>query len=146
MYRKAFFVTIINPNNPIVHIHKPNTPLSIPATIVVLAQAQVDTIQSYGESLHASEGLTTKEYQLVQTEQTHEAIFMMLQLINGLKCMQARGVEEVPETLSSFIALKEIQPLVSHGSTLNLPSPDDRLNSLWAPKTNCYGRLCILQG
>ncbi|KAL0830343.1 hypothetical protein ABMA28_002534 [Loxostege sticticalis] len=118
----------------------------VQATIVVLAHAQVDTIQSYGESLHASEGLTTKEYQLVQTEQTHEAIFMMLQLINGLKCLQARGVEEIPESLSSFISLKESQPLVSHGSTLNLPSPDDRLNSLWAPKTNCYGRLCILQG
>ncbi|CAH2982415.1 unnamed protein product [Chilo suppressalis] len=118
----------------------------VQATIVVLAHAQVDTIQSYGESLHATEGLTTKEYQLVQTEQIHEAIFMMLQLINGLKCLQARGVEEIPETLTAFIALKEMQPLASHGSTLNLPSPDDRLNSLWAPKTNSYGRLCILQG
>ncbi|KAL4707587.1 hypothetical protein ACJJTC_001632 [Scirpophaga incertulas] len=118
----------------------------VQATIVVLAQAQVDTIQTYGEGLHSLESLSTKEYQLVQTEQTHEAIFMMLQLINGLKCLQARGVEEISETLTSFIALKEIQPLVSHGSTLNLPSPDDRLNSLWAPKTNSYGRLCILQG
>ncbi|XP_059053002.1 uncharacterized protein LOC131847434 isoform X2 [Achroia grisella] len=118
----------------------------VQATIVVLAQAQVDTIQSYGENLQAAEGLSTKEYQLVQTEQVHEAIFMMLQLINGLKCLQARGLEEIPESLSSFIALREMQPLVSHGSTLNLPSPDDRLNSLWAPKTNSYGRLCILQG
>lgn len=119
---------------------------SFPATIVVLAHAQVDTIHSYGENLHAAEGLTTKEHQLVQTEQIHEAIFMMLQMINGLKCLQARGVEEIPESLTSFIALKEVQPLVSHGSTLTLPSPDDRLNSLWAPKTNSYGRLCILQG
>ncbi|KAM3960091.1 uncharacterized protein ACR2FA_005892 [Aphomia sociella] len=118
----------------------------VQATIVVLAHAQVDTIQSYGESLHAAEGLSTKEYQLVQTEQVHEAIFMMLQLINGFKCLQARGLEEIPESLSSFISLKESQPLGSHGSTLNLPSPDDRLNSLWAPKTNSYGRLCILQG
>ncbi|XP_060801412.1 uncharacterized protein LOC106137033 isoform X2 [Amyelois transitella] len=118
----------------------------VQATIVVLAHAQVDTIQSYGESLHAAEGLSTKDHQLVQTEQTHEAIFMMLQLINGLKCLQARGLEEIPESLSSFISLKEIQPLVTHGSTLNLPSPDDRLNSLWSPKTNSYGRLCILQG
>lgn len=119
--------------------------LSFPATIVVLAQAQVDTIQSYGESLHTTEGLTTKEYQLVQTEQIHEAIFMMLQVINGLKCLQARGLEEIPESLTSLIALKEIQPM-AHGSALTLPSPDDRLNSLWAPKTNTYGRLCILQG
>ncbi|KAJ2950922.1 hypothetical protein O0L34_g5291 [Tuta absoluta] len=117
----------------------------VQATIVVLAHAQVDTIQSYGETLHSTEGLTTKDYQLVQTEQIHEAIFMMLQLINGLKCLQARGVEEIPESLTSFVALKEIQAL-THGSTLNLPSPDDRLNSLWAPKTNCYGRLCILGG
>lgn len=119
---------------------------SFPATIVVLAQAQVDTIQSFGESLHATEGLTTKEYQLVQTEQIHEAIFMMLQVINGLKCLQARGVEEISESLTSFIALKEIQPLATHGNALTIPSPDDRLNSLWAPKTNSYGRLCILQG
>ncbi|CAH0587113.1 unnamed protein product [Chrysodeixis includens] len=117
----------------------------VQATIVVLAHAQVDTIQSYGEALHSAEGLS-KDHQLVQTEQIHEAIFMMLQVINGLKCLQARGVEELPESLTSFIALKEMQPLASHGSTLNLPSPDDRLNSLWAPKTNSYGRLCILQG
>lgn len=129
-------------------VTKINHPIfSIAATIVVLAHAQVDTIHSYGESLHSSEGLTTKEHQLVQTEQIHEAIFMMLQMINGLKCLQARGVEEISDSLTSFIALKELQPLQSHGSTLNLPSsPDDRLNSLWAPKTNSYGRLCILQG
>ncbi|XP_068633903.1 uncharacterized protein [Battus philenor] len=118
----------------------------VQATIVVLGHAQVDTIQSYGEFLHSGEGLSSKEHQLVATEQMHEAIFMMLQLINGLKCLQARGVEEISESLTSFISLKELQPMVSHGSTLNLPSPDDRLNSLWAPKTNSYGRLCILQG
>lgn len=113
----------------------------------MLAHAVVDTIQSYGENLHTSEGLNTKDYQLVQTEQVHEAIFMMLQLINGLKCLQARGVEEIPESLTSFVALKESQPMVNtHNSTMNLPSPDDRLNSLSAPKTNSYGRLCILQG
>ncbi|CAG9132648.1 unnamed protein product [Plutella xylostella] len=117
----------------------------VQATVVVLAPAQVDTIQSYGESLHASERLTTKEYQLVQTEQLHEAIFMMLQLINGLKCLQARGVEEVPLTLTSFVVMRETQASGVHGSTLNLPT-DDRLTSLSAPKTNSYGRLCILQG
>lgn len=118
----------------------------VQATIVVLAHAQVDTIKSYGENLYTSEGLNTKEYQLVQTEQTHEAIFIMLQLINGLKCLQARGVEEISDNLTSFVALKESQPMINiHGSTMNLPS-DDRLNSLSAPKTNAYGRLCILQG
>ncbi|XP_030022883.2 uncharacterized protein LOC115442064 isoform X2 [Manduca sexta] len=110
----------------------------VQATIVVLAHAQVDTIQSYGESLHAAEGLTTN-YQLVQTEQIHEAIFMMLQLINGLKCLQARGVEEISESLTSFVTLRE-----NNGNSQ--PSSDDRLSSLSAPKTNCYGRLCILQG
>ncbi|XP_013139374.1 PREDICTED: uncharacterized protein LOC106103994 isoform X1 [Papilio polytes] len=117
----------------------------VQATIVVLGHAQVDTLQSYGESLHSGEG-HSKDHQLVSTEQTHEAIFMLLQLINGLKCLQARGVEEISEALTSFISLKEVQPLTSHSSTLNLPSPDDRLNSLWAPKTNSYGRLCVLQG
>lgn len=108
----------------------------LPATIVVLAHAQVDTIKSYGEALHSSEGLT-KEHQLVQTEQIHEAIFIMLQLINGLKCLQARGVEETSEALTSFISLKEMG---------REQATEDRLNSLSAPKTNCYGRLCILQG
>ncbi|XP_039754643.1 uncharacterized protein LOC120629716 isoform X2 [Pararge aegeria] len=111
----------------------------VQATIVVLAHANVDTIQSYGEDLHSE---TAKDNQ--PTDQIHEAIFMMLQLINGLKCLQARGVEEIPESLTSFIVLREVQP--THGSTMNLPSPDDRLSSLSAPKTNCYGRLCILQG
>ncbi|XP_046977142.1 uncharacterized protein LOC124543116 isoform X2 [Vanessa cardui] len=115
----------------------------VQATIVVLANAQVDTISSYGEHLHAAEG-STKDHQLVQTDQIHESIFIMLQLINGLKCLQARGVEEIPESLTSFIVLKETQT-GSHGGA-NLPSPDDRLSSLSAPKTNSYGRLCILQG
>lgn len=107
----------------------------------MLAHAQVDTIQSYGEHLNPTEA--SKDQQL-QADQIHEAVFMMLQLINGLKCLQARGVEEIPDSLTSFIVLREAQaPL---GSTLNLPSPDDRLSSLSAPKTNCYGRLCILQG
>lgn len=111
----------------------------VQATIVVLANAQVDTIKSYGEHLHTIEG-TNKDHQLVQTDQIHEAIFMMLQLINGLKCLQARGVEEIPESLTSFIILKDTQT-GNHTTT-----SEDRLNSLSAPKTNCYGRLCILQG
>ncbi|XP_045485379.1 uncharacterized protein LOC110999686 isoform X2 [Pieris rapae] len=111
----------------------------VQATIVVLAHAQPDTIDSYGELLHMTDS-TSKEHQLVQTEQKHEAIFIMLQVIIGLKCLQARGVEEVHEALTSFIILKEVQ--ASNSS----PTQDDRLNSLSAPKTNCYGRLCILQG
>ncbi|XP_041980190.1 uncharacterized protein LOC121733867 isoform X2 [Aricia agestis] len=97
----------------------------VQATIVVLAQAQVDTIQSYGETLSDH-----------TAETTHEAIFMMLQLINGLKCLQARGVEEIPESLTSFIVLKDTTP----------PVQTDERMSLGSPKTNCYGRLCILQG
>ncbi|KAI8421475.1 hypothetical protein MSG28_009531 [Choristoneura fumiferana] len=111
----------------------------VQATIVVLAHVQVDTIQSYGETLHAADP-SAKE-PLIQTEQIHEAIFMMLQVISGLKCLQARGVEEISESLTSFIALREQQC-----SSASLPSPDERLNSLSAPKTNCYGRLCVLQG
>ncbi|XP_045498872.1 uncharacterized protein LOC123696611 isoform X2 [Colias croceus] len=111
----------------------------VQATIVVLAHAHADTIHTYGEHLHTA-NLTTKEHQLVQTEQIHEAIFLMLQIIIGLKCLQARGVEEVPETLTSFIIFKE-----NMGSA-NTSASEDRLNSLSAPKTNCYGRLCILQG
>ncbi|CAK1555461.1 unnamed protein product [Leptosia nina] len=110
----------------------------VQATIVVLAHAQADTIQSYGESLHVE---VSKEHHL-QSELKHEAIFMMLQIILGLKCLQARGVEEVPETLTSFIVLKEVP--ISLGSSS--PAQDESMNSLSAPKTNCYGRLCILQG
>lgn len=113
----------------------------VQATIVVLAQAQVDTIQSYGDHLHSAEGPTSKDHQLVQTDQTHEAVFMMLQLMNGLKCLQARGVEEISESLNAFIALREVQPPPPGGA-----SPIERLNSLSAPKTSTYGRLCVLQG
>ncbi|GBP87502.1 hypothetical protein EVAR_57309_1 [Eumeta japonica] len=119
----------------------------VQATVVVLAHAQVDTIQSYGEYLHKSESQTTNEYQLVQTEQIHEAIFMMLQLINGLKCLQARGVEEIPDALTSFVALKENQPAAGGGGGgPSSTGTDDQLTSLSAPKTNSYARLCILQG
>lgn len=108
---------------------------SLPATIVVLANAHVNTIQSYGESLQ--EG--TKDQNVnAQTDQIHESIFMLLQIINGLKCFQARGIEELPEALTSFVVLKE--------SHCNGTSTEDRLSSLSAPKTNSYGRLCILQG
>ncbi|XP_050678775.1 uncharacterized protein LOC126975037 isoform X2 [Leptidea sinapis] len=109
----------------------------VQATIVVLANAQADTIQTYSERLHATEG-STKDHQLVQTEQLHEAIFMMLQIIIGLRSFQARGVEEIPDSLTAFVILRETQ-----GSS---SGQEDRLNSLSAPKTNCYGRLCMLQG
>ncbi|XP_032516362.2 uncharacterized protein LOC116769400 isoform X1 [Danaus plexippus] len=108
----------------------------VQATIVVLGPANINTIQSYEDQLLATE--ESAQDNQIQSDQTHEAIFLMLQIINGLKCLQARGIEEIPESLTSFVIMKEVQ--------IGTTTTEDRLSSLSAPKTNCYGRLCILQG
>ncbi|XP_044739489.1 probable serine/threonine-protein kinase DDB_G0282963 [Chrysoperla carnea] len=50
-----------------------------------------------------------------------EACFVMLQLINGLKCLQAQGIEELPLSLSSFALCRELE-------------------------RDTHPRLCVLQG
>ncbi|XP_068086010.1 uncharacterized protein [Anabrus simplex] len=68
----------------------------IQAWVTVLTKLQVDTIQSYGCSLRDK-----------GDEHWKDGTFIMLQLINGLKLLQARGIEEAPVSLSSFVLCRE---------------------------------------
>lgn len=64
---------------------------------------QVSTIQAYSELLksnlsHASPDNIFKE-----------ASFIILQLINALKALQAQGTEELPLSLTSFVLCKDTE-------------------------------------
>lgn len=59
---------------------------------------QVDTIQSYADLL-----LGTKS----SDEHSRDICFILLQLINGLKYLQAQGIEEAPASLSNFVLCRE---------------------------------------
>lgn len=133
----------------------------VSATVVVLARTQVDTIHSFGEYLqNKSQSSPTSTLQKNASgndkdlphasERQHEATFTMLQLINGLKCLQARGLEEVPASLSSFVISRDnqVMPKSQQNGSCNLSdsSSEDGPPSIQMPKANSYGRLCILQG
>lgn len=85
----------------------------IPATISVLPWLQVNTIQTYSEVLQSK---------MLSNEETwKDSNFIMLQLVNALKTLQAQGIEELPMSLNSFVLCKDMDKDGSH-------------------------RLCVLQG
>lgn len=59
---------------------------------------QVDTIQTYGTMLRSK---------APEEEQWRDGSFVLLQLVNGLKTLQAQGIEEAPSSLSNFILCRE---------------------------------------
>lgn len=126
-----------------------------------MARTQIDTIQTFGEYLHEKclsspnntlqKGAKINSDILQSSEVQHEATFMMLQLINALKCLQARGVEEVSSSLSSFVICRDSQTILKNqqnGSTnhLDVCFDETQMPSVQMSKANTYGRLCILQG
>lgn len=85
----------------------------ISATISVLAWLQINTIQTYSEVLQSK---------MLSNEETwKDSNFIMLQLVNALKTLQAQGIEELPMSLNSFVLCKDMDRDGSH-------------------------RLCVLQG
>lgn len=64
------------------------------ASVAVLSKLHVDTIRSYGSSLSGE-------------EHWRDASFVLLQLVNGLKLLQAQGIEEASRSLSSFVLCRE---------------------------------------
>lgn len=116
----------------------------------------MDTVETFGEYLK-NKNLSSPSNSLKRNsssekdsncESQHEATFVMLQLINGLKCLQARGIEEVPSSLSAFVISRDNQSLKNqqNSSSMSDTSLEDGPPSIQMPKANCYGRLCILQG
>ena len=69
------------------------------ATISVLPRLQVNTLESFTDTLPQEIG---KEEQA-----TRESSFVLLQLVSALKCLQARGVEEMPRSLDNVVLCRE---------------------------------------
>nr|CAI5867098.1 unnamed protein product [Callosobruchus analis] len=73
----------------------------VQATISVLPWLQIHTIQSY------SDHLKSKSQNAEETWK--DSNFVMLQLVNALKTLQAQGIEELPVSLSCFVLCKEME-------------------------------------
>ncbi|KAK5649960.1 hypothetical protein RI129_000989 [Pyrocoelia pectoralis] len=86
----------------------------VQASVAVLPWIQVNTIQTYTE-------LLKNKLNSAQEELLKDACFIVLQLVNALKILQAQGIEELPLSLTSFIIFKEMEKDTHH-------------------------RLCVLQG
>lgn len=70
----------------------------ISACVVVLNRMQVDTVQTYGAALRSK---------AAEEERWKDGSFVLLQLVNGLKTLQAQGIEEAPLSLSNFVLCRE---------------------------------------
>ncbi|XP_056642983.1 uncharacterized protein LOC130449285 isoform X1 [Diorhabda sublineata] len=101
----------------------------IQATAQVLPYLQINTIQTYGEILR------TKS----QEESWRDSNFVMLQLVNALKTIQAQGIEEVPLSLHTFVLCKDMDKEGHHRLCVLQGIPMDV-----ATKTNQekHGTLC----
>lgn len=61
----------------------------------------VHTLQSYGEVLKTKLAQNSDEAY-------KDTNFILLQLVNALKTLQAQGIEELPLSLSTFVLCREI--------------------------------------
>lgn len=90
----------------------------IQATAWILPYLQINTIQSYGDLLKTK----------TEEESWKGSNFVMLQLVNALKTLQAQGIEELPMSLSSFVLHKDMDKESHHrlcvllGMTVDLAS------------------------
>ncbi|KAJ8917120.1 hypothetical protein NQ315_012610 [Exocentrus adspersus] len=102
------------------------------ATVSVLPWLQVNTIESYSELLKSK-------------AQNHEdmwkdANFVMLQLVNALKTLQAQGIEELPLSLNCFVLCKDVDKDTHHRlCVLQGLAPDPANKS-----DEEYGTLCVI--
>ncbi|XP_018328356.1 uncharacterized protein LOC108739120 [Agrilus planipennis] len=83
------------------------------ATIAVHPWMQVHSIKTYSELL--------KSKSHSPDDSRKDAYFVLLQLVNALKMLQAQGIEELPDSLTTFVLCREMDKEMHH-------------------------RLCILQG
>lgn len=68
-------------------------------TVSVFNRLQVETLESYTQRLKASAKMNSQSWE-------KEVSFVLLQLTNGLKSLQAQGIEEVAATLSHFLLVR----------------------------------------
>ncbi|CAH1119341.1 unnamed protein product [Phaedon cochleariae] len=102
------------------------------ATVSVLPCIQVNSIPSYCESVKSK----------VQNldEQWKDATFIMLQLVNALKTLQAQGIEELPLSLTSFVLCKDMDKDTHHRLCVLQGLASDLANKTTNEK---YGTLCM---
>ncbi|XP_044755946.1 uncharacterized protein LOC123314706 [Coccinella septempunctata] len=99
----------------------------VQATITVLPWMQVNTIQSFSNAIKSK---TPAE------DACKENVFIMLQLVNALKNLQAQGIEELPVSLSSFVLCKDMEKdvyqklFVLQGLTEELSNKNEKFGTL----------------
>jgi hypothetical protein len=105
----------------------------VQATVAVLPWLQVSTIQSYSESLKLKGSATHDDV-------WKDASFIMLQLVNALKILQAQGIEELSLTLNSFVLCKEMDK-DNHHRLCVLQGLGEDIHS--KTESDRYGTLCM---
>ena len=68
-------------------------------TISVFGRLQVETLESYTKKLANSVKMTSQAWE-------KEISFVLLQLVNGLKSLQAQGIEEIEASLDQFLLIR----------------------------------------
>ena len=68
-------------------------------TISVFGRLHVETLESYTKKLANSVKMTSQAWE-------KEISFVLLQLINGLKSLQAQGIEEIEASLDQFLLIR----------------------------------------
>jgi hypothetical protein len=101
--------------------------------VAVLPWLQVSTIQSYSESLKLKGSATHDDV-------WKDASFIMLQLVNALKILQAQGIEELSLTLNSFVLCKEMDK-DNHHRLCVLQGLGEDIHS--KTESDRYGTLCM---
>ncbi|XP_071051540.1 putative uncharacterized protein DDB_G0277255 isoform X1 [Onthophagus taurus] len=71
------------------------------ASVAILPWMQVHTIESYGDLLKSKSSQSIDDH-------GKDASFILLQLVNSLKVLQAQGIEELPSSLSTFVLSREV--------------------------------------
>ena len=68
------------------------------ASVSIFARMQVNTVQSFAAEI--SRDQKTDGW-------TRESCFILLQFVNALKNLQARGIEEAPKNLNNVVLCRE---------------------------------------
>ncbi|KAK9887198.1 hypothetical protein WA026_021040 [Henosepilachna vigintioctopunctata] len=105
-----------------------NESKQVQATIIVLPWMQVNSMQSFSSLL---------KIKSAPEESSKDALFVLLQLVNALKNLQAQGIEELPLSLNSFILCKDMER-ESHQKLYLLRGLSEELSQ----KNEKFGTLC----
>lgn len=101
------------------------------ATVAVLPCMQVNTIQTFSEMLKLKSN---------GEEVWKDVCFVLLQLVNALKTLQAQGIEELPLSLTSFVLCKEMDK-EAHNRLFVLQGLGEDMSS--KKEEEKFGTLCM---